>query len=75
MPDLSLADKLQPSLLDRLTDEHPSETKEARADRVLVLDGGRIAASGTHEQLMRADALYKRLYLRQALPAGEMAHA
>lgn len=35
MPDLSLADRLQPSLLDRLTDEHPSESREARNERVL----------------------------------------
>ena len=35
MPDLSLADRLQPSLLDRLTDGHPSETKESRTERVL----------------------------------------
>jgi ABC-type multidrug transport system fused ATPase/permease subunit len=36
------------------------------ADRVLVLDGGAIVESGTHEQLMQTDTLYKRLYLRQA---------
>ena len=35
MPDLSLADRLQPSLLDRLTDDHPTQTKESRAERVL----------------------------------------
>ena len=35
MPDLSLADRLQPSLLDRLTDDHPLETKESRTERVI----------------------------------------
>ena len=35
MPELSLGDRLQPSLLDRLTDEHPSEPREARNERVL----------------------------------------
>ena len=45
------------------------------ADRVLVLDGEGIVESGTHEQLMRADGLYKRLYLRQVLPVGEAIRA
>jgi ABC-type multidrug transport system fused ATPase/permease subunit len=52
------------------------------ADRVLVLDRGTIVESGAHEQLMQADTLYKRLYLRQASAerktervTGEAAHA
>jgi ATP-binding cassette subfamily B protein len=32
------------------------------ADRILVLDGGRIAEAGTHHQLMRAGGLYATLY-------------
>ena len=40
------------------------------ADRVLVLDKGSIVERGTHEQLMQADTLYKRLYLRQASVGG-----
>jgi ATP-binding cassette, subfamily B, multidrug efflux pump len=33
-----------------------------RVDRVVVLDGGRIVASGTHEELLRGGGLYADLY-------------
>jgi ABC-type multidrug transport system fused ATPase/permease subunit len=35
-------------------------------DRILVLDGGRVAESGTHETLMRAGGVYARLMDEQA---------
>ncbi|HSL19796.1 MAG TPA: ABC transporter transmembrane domain-containing protein [Methylomirabilota bacterium] len=35
------------------------------ADRVVVLDGGRVAETGSHDQLMAADGLYRRLVSRQ----------
>jgi ABC-type multidrug transport system fused ATPase/permease subunit len=35
------------------------------ADRVLVMDGGRIVESGRHDELMEADGLYRRLVQHQ----------
>ncbi len=36
-----------------------------RADRILVIEGGRIAEMGTHAELLRARGHYYRLYTRQ----------
>jgi ABC-type multidrug transport system fused ATPase/permease subunit len=36
-----------------------------RADRIVVLDGGVIAATGSHARLLATDAVYQRLYRRQ----------
>jgi ABC-type multidrug transport system fused ATPase/permease subunit len=38
------------------------------ADLILVLERGRIAASGTHEQLLRTSGLYAEIYHRQLRP-------
>jgi ATP-binding cassette subfamily B multidrug efflux pump len=38
------------------------------ADLILVLEKGRIAASGTHEELLRSSGLYAELYHRQLRP-------
>ncbi|HET6633618.1 MAG TPA: ABC transporter ATP-binding protein [Streptomyces sp.] len=45
----------------------------AEADQILVLDGGRIRARGTHSELMTRDGLYRRLVSRQLAAVGAVA--
>ncbi len=40
------------------------------ADRILVLDGGRLVEQGTHEVLLEKDGLYARMYRTQFLGKG-----
>jgi len=40
------------------------------AHRIVVLDGGRIVQSGTHEELLAADGLYRRWCDLQSVPNG-----
>ncbi len=37
-----------------------------RADRIIVLEGGRVAEAGGHDELMEADGLYARMFRLQA---------
>ncbi len=46
-----------------------------RADRILVIDGGRIAEMGSHEELIRARGHYYELYTRQFRRERELAYA
>ena len=40
------------------------------ADRILVMDEGRVSAQGTHEELMQSSALYREIYFSQ-FPEGD----
>lgn len=43
-------------------------TQSARADQVLVMDGGRVVESGTHDELVAAGASYARLWRAWSTP-------
>ena len=43
------------------------------ADRILVLDNGRIAAMGTHEELLKNAQIYQEIYRSQMKEGGENA--
>jgi ATP-binding cassette subfamily B protein len=36
------------------------------ADKIIVLDGGRVAQAGTHEELMARDGLYSEMWAAQS---------
>jgi len=48
-------------------------TTLAEADMIFVLDRGKIAQSGTHEELIKQDGLYRRIWLIQNSLEEELA--
>jgi ATP-binding cassette subfamily B protein len=47
----------------------------ADADRIFVLNEGRLAESGSHNELLRADGLYAEMWNRQANEIEELGEA
>ncbi len=79
--DIETEVKLQEAM-DRLMAEEHSATRfivaqristVLLADKIVILDGGRVAAIGTHDQLMLESLIYRDIYASQ-LGNGEVAH-
>ena len=47
----------------------------ADADRILVLDHGKLAEAGTHAELLRRDGLYADMWARQQAESEELGEA
>jgi ABC-type multidrug transport system fused ATPase/permease subunit len=79
-PTASIDPSAETEFFDRLLDEtegmirivvsHRFNTVR-RVDRIVVLDRGRVVESGSHDDLMRQDGLYRRMFLAQAAPFTE----
>ena len=71
--------RTEASLYDALSKQDPHSTKiiiaqriasVRNADRIVVLDGGRIAACGTHETLMQESEIYRDIFSSQQREGG-----
>jgi len=56
MPELAVVEKLQPCLLDRLTDDEPNNPQESRAQRVITLQRYRQGVLRDLQWLLSASA-------------------
>ena len=45
------------------------------ADRILVLDGGRVSGFDTHENLLKTNSIYQEIYEAQTKGGGDFDHA
>ncbi len=41
------------------------------ADQIIILDGGRIAATGTHDELIKTNPIYQEIYTQQQKKGGD----
>ncbi len=73
--------KTEASLYQALREEHPNVTKIIiaqrissirGADRILVLDNGKVSAMGTHVELMKQSEIYRDIYNSQLKKGGDV---
>ena len=71
--------RTEASLYDALRRQDPDSTKiiiaqriasVRRADRIVVLDNGKIAATGTHDELMKTSEIYRDIFRSQQKEGG-----
>ena len=71
--------RTEASLYNALQQQDPDSTKiiiaqriasVRRADRIVVLDNGRIAATGTHDELMKTSEIYRDIFRSQQKEGG-----
>ena len=71
--------RTEASLYDALRRQDPDSTKiiiaqriasVRRADRIVVLDNGKIAAAGTHDELMKTSEIYRDIFRSQQKEGG-----